>query len=202
MKIKIQLMLKSFLDFILSIVALIVLTPLLLIVILLIKFTSKGPIFFNQDRLGKDGKVFKIHKFRTMILNAENQGDGLFVKSDKDIRITKIGKILRATSLDELPQLWNVIKGEMSLVGPRPPVPHHPYTYDNYTVYQRERFRMKPGITGLSQVLVRNSVSWDERIKVDLKYIENYSLLLDLKIIFITVKKIFISDSIYLEDKL
>ena len=120
---------KRILDFILSLLATIVLSPLFLVIAIIIKIDSRGPTFFSQERLGKDGKVFKIIKFRTMIPNAEKIGDGLKVKTESDNRITRIGKILRKTSLDELPQLINVIKGEMSIDGPRPPVTYHPHKY-------------------------------------------------------------------------
>lgn len=183
-----------------SFLGLTLLLPLFLIIAFSIKLTSKGPVFFTQERLGKDGKIFKIIKFRTMIVNAENIGDGIKVKSENDFRITKIGRFLRATSLDELPQLWNVFIGDMSLVGPRPPLPNHPYKFDQYDVIQRKRFLMKPGMTGLSQVSVRNSVPWDERIKLDVEYIEKFNVWLDLKIMFKTLLKIFKRESIYLSN--
>lgn len=132
-----------------------------------------------------------------MIVNAENIGDGLFVKTEQDKRITKVGRILRATSLDELPQLWNVLVGDMSLVGPRPPVPYHPYKYEEYSEVQKKRFNMKPGMTGLAQVTVRNSVPWDERILADIEYVENFNILLDIKILFKTIQKVFARESIY-----
>lgn len=129
----INLTIKRLIDFFGSFIGVIIISPILIIIALLIKFTSKGPVFFKQERLGKDGKTFKILKFRTMVVNAEKIGDGLTVKSENDNRITKIGKFLRATSLDELPQLFNVILGQMSLVGPRPPVTYYPYDgYKNY----------------------------------------------------------------------
>lgn len=135
-----------------------------------------------------------------MIVNAEKIGDGLTVKNNNDSRITKIGKILRATSLDELPQLFNVIKGNMSLVGPRPPVTYFPYEgIQNYPEWAKKRFEMLPGVTGLAQVTVRNSVSWDERIKIDNEYIDTFNLLLDIQIIFKTILKIFKSEDIYME---
>lgn len=194
---KLNLFIKRLIDFFGSLIGSIIISPILFVIALLIKLTSKGPVFFKQERLGKDGKTFKILKFRTMVVNAEKIGDGLFVKTEQDNRITKIGKLLRATSLDELPQLWNVIVGDMSLVGPRPPVPHHPHKYDEYTDYQRKRFEMKPGMTGLTQVTVRNSVPWDERIPVDIEYVEKFNVWLDIKILFKTMQKIFVRDSIY-----
>ena len=177
---------------------LLLLSPFLIVIGLIIKITSKGPIFFRQDRVGKGGKKFKILKFRTMVINAEKIGTGLFVQSENDNRITRVGKFLRNTSLDELPQLWNVLVGEMSLVGPRPPVPHHPYKYEEYSEFQKKRFDMRPGITGLAQVTVRNSVSWDERIVFDVQYVEQFNLLLDLKILVKTLLKLFKRENIYI----
>jgi len=195
----INLFIKSIIDFVGSFLGIIIISPILLIIALSIKFTSKGPVFFKQERLGKNGKTFEIIKFRTMVLNAENLGTGLFVKTETDNRITKVGKLLRATSLDELPQLFNVLQGNMSLVGPRPPVPHHPNKFDNYPNFQRKRFNMKPGITGLTQVTVRNSVSWDRRIDVDVEYVEKFNVWLDIKILFKTIKKMIVRESIYLD---
>lgn len=192
-----NLFIKRFIDFFGSLIGSIIISPILIIIVVLIKLTSNGPVFFKQERLGKHGKTFKILKFRTMVVNAEKIGDGLFVKTEQDNRITKIGKLLRATSLDELPQLWNVVVGDMSLVGPRPPVPHHPHKYEEYTEFQRKRFEMKPGMTGLTQVTVRNSVTWDERIPVDVEYVEKFNVWLDIKILFKTIQKIFVRESIY-----
>ena len=194
---ELNLLIKRLIDFFGSLIGSIIIFPILIIIALLIKLTSKGPVFFKQERLGKDGKTFMILKFRTMVVNAEKIGDGLFVKTELDNRITKIGKLLRATSLDELPQLWNVIVGDMSLVGPRPPVPHHPHKYEEYTDFQRKRFEMKPGMTGLTQVTVRNSVPWDERIPVDVEYVEKFNVWLDIKILLKTIQKIFVRESIY-----
>jgi len=133
-----------------------------------------------------------------MVVNAENMGDGIIVKSEFDSRITRVGRILRKTSLDELPQLWNVLVGEMSLVGPRPPVTYHPYDgYENYPDWAKRRFTMRPGITGLAQVTVRNSVSWDERIRLDIQYIDEFNIWLDMKILLLTIIKAFKEESIY-----
>lgn len=189
---------KRVVDIIISLIALVLLSPLFLIIAILIKCTSKGPVFFLQERIGLHGRVFKIIKFRTMIVNAEHIGDGIRVCSENDSRITKIGRLLRATSLDELPQLINVIAGTMSLCGPRPPVTYVPYQgYDNYSDEAKIRFEMRPGITGLAQATVRNSATWDERISIDLQYVKNFSLWLDIKVIVLTVKKVFKSDAIY-----
>ena len=193
---------KRVLGLIFSVVGFIILIPILLIISILIKSTSKGPVFFKQDRIGRHGKVFKMYKFRTMIVNAENIGDGIRVRSKNDPRITKIGKILRKTSLDELPQLINVIKGDMSLVGPRPPVTYHPYNgYSNYPENAKKRFIVRPGLTGLSQIKYRNGVSWDNRIKMDVKYTENISLLEDIKIILATIKIVIKPVNIELKEK-
>jgi lipopolysaccharide/colanic/teichoic acid biosynthesis glycosyltransferase len=195
-----NLLIKRLIDFFGSLFGIIILSPLLFIIALSIKLTSKGPVFFKQERLGKNGKIFKILKFRTMVVNAEKIGDGLSVKNDNDNRITKIGKILRSTSLDELPQLFNVILGQMSLVGPRPPVTYFPYDgYGNYPKWAKKRFTMRPGMTGLTQITVRNSVSWDERLKVDNKYIDSFNVCFDIKLLFGTFVRIFKSENIYMD---
>lgn len=188
---------KGLIDFILSLCATIILSPVMLIIAIAIKIDSKGPVLFFQERLGKDGKVFKIIKFRTMVVNAENIGDGIDVKSDKDDRITRVGKFLRKTSLDELPQFINILKGDMSLIGPRPPVTYHPHKYEEYPENQKRRFCIRPGITGLAQIRVRNNATWDERIEIDLEYIDNISFLKDVKIFILTFFKIFKEEQIY-----
>lgn len=196
---RVNLTAKYILDFLGSLIGLIIISPILLIIGLSIKTTSKGPVLFKQKRVGKEGKVFKIIKFRTMVVNAEKIGDGLSVRNENDNRITKVGKLLRATSMDELPQLFNVIAGQMSLVGPRPPVTYFPYDgIDNYPEWAKKRFSMRPGITGLAQVTVRNSVSWDDRIIVDNKYIEKFNLWIDIKILIKTFLKLFKSEDIYM----
>jgi len=184
---QVQLLCKHTFDLIAALLGLTIISPFFLIICCAIKVSDPGPVFFRQKRIAKNGKVFDIIKFRTMIQNAEKIGDGLVVQTEDDPRITKIGKILRKTSLDELPQLLNIIKGEMSLIGPRPPVTYHPYDgYENYPAWAKKRFEMRPGITGLAQVEKRNSATWDERMVVDVKYVESFSLLLDLKILFRT----------------
>lgn len=191
-----NLFIKRLIDFIGSSIGLIILSPIFVILSLSIKLTSKGPVIFKQDRLGKNGKVFKIYKFRTMIDNAENIGPGLST-FEGDSRVTKVGSILRKTSLDEIPQLANVLKGEMSLIGPRPPVPHHPRKYHHYNEIQKRRFMVRPGITGYAQVKGRNSLTWDERIELDVQYVDNQSLLLDFKIVVLTIIKVFKKEDIH-----
>lgn len=182
-----QLLCKYLFDLIASVFGLIIISPVFLAVSCAIVIDDPGPVFFKQKRIGKDGKIFEIIKFRTMVQNAEKIGDGLVVQTEDDPRITKVGRLLRKTSLDELPQLLNIIKGEMSLIGPRPPVTYHPYNgYEKYPEKAKLRFKMRPGITGLAQVEKRNSATWDERIEIDVKYVENFSLLLDIKIFFKT----------------
>lgn len=199
---RINLIIKRLVDLFGSFVGIIILAPILIIISVLIKLDSKGPIFFKQKRLGLNGKSFDILKFRTMVENAENIGDGLKVKSESDSRITKIGSFLRKTSLDELPQLFNVFIGNMSLVGPRPPVIYFPYDgYSNYPEWAKKRFNVKPGITGLAQAKLRASQPWDSRMKLDVQYVEGYSILSDIKIIIWTIKTIFEKDKIYLEEK-
>lgn len=192
---------KRILDLILSLIALIILMPIMIIIGIVIKIDSKGSIFFLQERLGKYGRVFKIIKFRTMVVNAEHIGDGLKVKSEQDNRITKVGKFLRKTSLDELPQLFNILKGEMALIGPRPPVTYYPHKYKDYSKKQRRRFLVLPGITGLAQVRVRNSATWDERIKIDIEYIDKITFKGDLKILLNTIKNIIKKQNIYEENR-
>lgn len=196
---RLRLGVKRFFDVIGAVCGLIILSPVFLVIAILIRLDSKGPVFFTQERLGKNGKVFNIIKFRTMIVNAENLGEGLRVNTEDDPRITKVGKVLRATSLDELPQLINVVKGDMSLVGPRPPATYHPYDgYANYPEWAKKRFEMRPGITGLAQVNVRNSVSWNERIEVDNQYVDAFGIWLDAKIILRTFYRIVKPENVYL----
>lgn len=195
-----QLIIKRIFDVIASLLGLIVLSPIFVIIAILIKMDSEGPVFFLQDRLGKSGKVFKIYKFRTMCNNAVNMGRGIFTSED-DPRITKVGSFLRITSLDEIPQFINIIKGDMSFVGPRPPLIHHPYKYNEYPEYKKQRFIMKPGVTGLAQAIGRNSLTWDERIELDVEYIKKFNILLDIKIFIITISSVISKKGIYRGDK-
>lgn len=179
---------KRFFDILISFFALLVLSPLMLILAILVGVTSKGPILFKQDRLGRKGKVFKMLKFRSMVVGAEAQG----VYSDsKDKRVTKIGKFLRKTSLDELPQLIDMLKGDMSLIGPRPPLTYHPWPIENYTEEQKRMFDVRPGMTGWAQVNGRKEVEWHKRIELNVWYVDHVSFLLDVKIFFMTIFKVF-----------
>jgi lipopolysaccharide/colanic/teichoic acid biosynthesis glycosyltransferase len=155
----------------------IVLLPVFIVIALWIKLDSRGPILFKQERGGKDGVPFTIFKFRTMVIDAEKSG---FYTAENDPRVTRPGKFLRKTSLDELPQLFNIFRGEMSIVGPRPTLM---YQIEQYTPEQRKRLDVKPGVTGWAQVNGRNSLSWPERIVLDVWYAEHHTFLLDLKII-------------------
>jgi exopolysaccharide biosynthesis polyprenyl glycosylphosphotransferase len=204
--------LKRISDLAISIPSIIVLSPLLLVISLLIKNGSRGPILFRQERVGMDGRIFLCYKFRTMVADADenlhkesyrknieggeaaNSGDKnapVFGKVKDDPRITATGKWLRRTSLDELPQLFNVIRGEMSVVGPRPPIT---YEVEEYDLHHRKRLEMRPGITGLWQVSGRNSLNFEEMVKIDQFYIENWTLWLDLKIVLMTLPAMFNGD--------
>src|SRR5690625_1515845 len=194
-----NLLIKRIIDLFGSLIGIIILSPILIIISLAIKLTSKGLVFFRQERLGRNGKVFKIIKFRTMVDNAEKVGTGIKTY-DGDPRITKVGDILRKTSLDELPQLFNVIGGSMSIVGPRPPVPYHPREYRDYPEHQIQRFEVKQGITGYAQVKGRNLLTWDERIKYDVEYVKRQSTFLDFKIIILTIIKVFKKEDIHSEN--
>ena len=165
---------KRIIDVTLSVLALIVLSWLYLITALLIKITSKGPVLFKQDRIGKDGKVFKILKFRSMKVNAEKTGSGVY-SGKGDPRVTKIGKFIRATSIDELPQLINIIKGDMALIGPRPPLTYHPWKWEEYTDEQKRMFEVRPGITGWAQTHGRKDVEWHKRIELNIWYVDHIS---------------------------
>lgn len=176
---------KRALDILLSLAGLLLLWPLLLILAILIRIDSPGPAIFKQVRLGKDGKEFTMHKFRTMCRNAEGTGSGVYSMKG-DPRVTRMGKILRL-GFDELPQLWDILRGKMSFVGPRPPLTYHPWSVDCYTPEQFKMFSVRPGITGWAQVNGRKAVEWNRRIEMNVWYTEHMSLWLDLKILFMTV---------------
>jgi sugar transferase EpsL len=178
---------KRFFDIVLALIGIVIGAIPMLIVALLVKLDSPGPVLFKQDRLGKDGKTFKMYKFRSMCVGAEKGG----VYSDnKDSRVTKVGKIIRATSLDELPQFFNVLFGHMSFIGPRPPLTYHPWPLEEYTPQQRRMFEVRPGITGWTQTHGRKDVEWHRRIELNVWYVDHVSLWLDIKILFLTVFKV------------
>ena len=181
--------LKRTIDFFIALIALIILAIPLLIVALLIKLDSKGPVIFKQERLGYKGKVFKIWKFRSMCVGAEKQGTGVYSYKG-DSRITRVGKFIRATSIDELPQLVNILKGDMALIGPRPALTYHPWPFDQYTEHQKRMFDVLPGVTGWAQVNGRKEVPWPERIELNVEYVERMSLWFDIKIFFMTIFKV------------
>ena len=186
---KFQHAVKRAIDIVCSGLGLIVLSPILVIAAILIRKNLGSPVFFTQDRIGKDGKVFKMIKFRTMLDATDKYGNQL---PDEE-RLTSFGKLLRSTSIDELPELVNVFLGDMSLVGPRPLLVEYK---DLYSTEQWRRHEVRPGITGWAQVNGRNSISWSERFKLDVEYIDNYNLILDIKILFMTVLKVIKKDGI------
>lgn len=182
--------LKQFIDIILSFFALLVLSPIILILWIWLTIANKGAgAFFFQERPGKDGEIFKIVKFKTMTDECDQNGNLL----PDDKRLTKVGKFVRSTSLDELPQLWNVLKGDMSLIGPRPLLPQY---LPLYSTEQARRHDVRPGLSGWAQVNGRNTISWKEKFKLDVWYVDNLSFLLDLKIIFLSIKKAIVRDGI------
>lgn len=180
---------KRTFDFIVAFVALTVLLFPLLLVALIIKIDSKGPVLFKQERLGKDGVPFKIWKFRSMCVGAEKQGTGVYSYKG-DSRVTRVGKFIRATSIDELPQLVNILKGDMALIGPRPALTYHPWPYEQYDKHQKHMFDVLPGVTGWAQVNGRKEVPWPERIELNVWYAQNMSLKLDAKIFLMTIMKV------------
>ena len=184
-----NLFLKRAIDIISSSLGLIILSPVLLIVAILIRLNLGSPIFFTQDRVGKDGKIFKMIKFRTMLDATDKWGEPL---PDEE-RLTPFGKLLRSTSLDEFPELINVFKGDMSLVGPRPLLVEY---IELYSKEQWRRHEVRPGITGWAQVNGRNAIGWSERFKLDVEYVDNQSLFMDIKILFMTVLKVVKRDGI------
>ncbi|HDR6269342.1 TPA: sugar transferase [Bacillus cereus] len=178
---------KRLLDIILSLTGLIILSPLLMLVAVAIKLESKGPIIFQQERLGLNGRVFKIYKFRSMCIGAEKSG---VYETKGDTRVTKVGKFIRKTSIDEFPQFINILKGDMSIIGPRPTLTYHPWTLKEYTTEQKKRFNVRPGVTGWAQVNGRKDVPWDKRIEYDVEYVNSLSLIFDIKIFFKTIFKV------------
>ena len=180
---------KRLLDIMLSLLVLIILSPVFLITAIAIKINSPGPIIFKQRRLGLGGKEFNIYKFRSMVQGAEYTGSGVY-SGKGDARVTKVGRIIRASSIDELPQVVNILKGDMSLIGPRPPLTYHPWPIGEYTDNQMRMFEVRPGITGWAQVHGRKDVEWHERIRLNVWYVDHVSLWLDVKIFFLTIFKV------------
>ena len=184
-----KLFFKRFFDFILSLIAIIMLSPVYLIVIVLVRIKLGSPVFFTKKRPGKDEKIFKMYKFRTMTNEVDENGNLL----PDDKRLTKFGKLLRSTSLDELPELFNILKGDMSIVGPRPLLVRYLPLYNEY---QKHRHDARPGFTGWAQCNGRNSISWEEKFDLDVYYVNHITFLLDVKIIFKTVKTVLCREGI------
>lgn len=188
---------KRLIDVVFSFIGILALSPLFIIIAIIIKTTSKGPVLFSQKRVGKNGKEFEMYKFRSMVVNAEelkeklvakNEMSGPMFKMKDDPRVTKVGKFIRKTSLDELPQLWNVIKGDMSLVGPRPSLPREVAEFEDW-MYRR--LEVKPGLTCYWQVSGRNNIDFEDWMKLDIKYVDERSTWIDIKLIFKTVGVLF-----------
>ncbi len=191
--------LKRLFDIVSSGIAIIVLTPIWIGVAIAIKKDSKGPVFFKQGRRTKDGKIFNMYKFRSMVVNAEKMGAGLF-NYENDPRVTKVGRILRDSSIDEVPQLFNIFKGDMSVVGPRPCVTYELGDFDTLNNRYKKRFNVKAGLTGYAQVKGRNDISWDDKVGYDNQYVDlfnKFGVLIDIKILFDSVISVFKKENIY-----
>lgn len=184
---------KRFLDLILSLLALIILMPVMIVIYILVRIKLGSPAIFKQQRPGKNEKIFTLYKFRTMTDKKDEKGNLL----PDEQRLTKFGKLLRSTSLDELPELFNILKGDMSIVGPRPLLVEYLKLYNEE---QRHRHDVRPGLTGFAQVNGRNSISWEEKFRDDIKYIENISFITDIKIVFKTIIKVFKREGISQEN--
>ena len=180
---------KRLLDFTLSFLALIILSPVLLVTAVMVRIKLGSPIIFHQERPGKSEKIFRLYKFRSMTDQCDENGNLL----PDDQRLTRFGQILRSTSLDELPELWNILRGDMSIVGPRPLLVKYLPLYNEE---QRHRHDVRPGLTGWAQANGRNAISWEEKFKLDVWYVQHISFWVDVKVIFMTVKKVFCRDGI------
>ena len=180
---------KRMIDLAIAVPILILAAVPMAVIALAVKLDSPGPVLFRQDRLGKDGKVFQMLKFRSMCVGAEQTGSGVY-SGKGDSRVTRVGKLIRATSLDELPQLMNVLRGDMSLLGPRPPLTYHPWPLEAYTEEQRHMFDVRPGFSGWAQVHGRKEVEWHHRIELNVWYVRHVRFSLDVKIFFMTIFKV------------
>lgn len=184
---------KRFFDFVMALLGLIIALPFLLIVAIAIKIDSRGPVIFTQERVGKHGKVYRMYKFRSMCVGAEQQEGGVYcTKGDK--RVTRVGKFIRATSIDELPQLVNILLGQMSFIGPRPVLTYYPKKWEEYTEEELKRFEALPGVTGWAAVHGRKTNTVEARFAYDNYYVEKLSLWLDIKIFFMTIKSVFTNE--------
>lgn len=196
---RLNLYIKRIFDIVSSLIAIVLLLPVWIGVAIAIKKDSPGPVFFKQERRTKDGKVFQMLKFRSMVVNAENMGAGLF-NYQNDPRVTKVGRKLRDTSVDEFPQLFNILFGSMSVVGPRPCVKYELGDFDTLNSKYKKRFQMKAGLTGLAQIKGRNDITWDDKVAYDNQYVDafnKFGVLEDIKILFLSVFKAFKSENIY-----
>lgn len=196
---RLNLYIKRIFDIISSFIAIVLLLPVWIGVAIEIKKDSPGPVFFRQERRTKDGKIFQMLKFRSMVVNAENMGAGLF-NYQNDPRVTKVGRKLRDTSVDEFPQLFNILFGSMSVVGPRPCVKYELGDFDTLNSKYKKRFQMKAGLTGLAQIKGRNDITWDNKVTYDNQYVDafdKFGVLEDVKILFLSVFKAFKSENIY-----
>lgn len=180
---------KRVCDFVIAGFGVVAISPILILTALAVRLESRGPIIFKQERLGYKGKTFKIYKFRSMVVGAEKTGSGVY-SFKGDSRITRVGRFIRATSIDELPQLFNILKGDMSLIGPRPALTYHPWPLDQYTKHQRRMFDVLPGVTGWAQVNGRKEVPWPERIELNVEYVDRYSFAMDMRILWMTISKV------------
>lgn len=189
---------KRYFDIIFSLLGLVILLPLFVVISIAVRLESKGPIIYKQPRLGLNGRVFTMYKFRSMIIGAEKEG---VYEKKGDNRVTNVGKFIRLTSIDELPQLINIFKGDMSFIGPRPPLTYHPWEFNEYTIMQRKRFCVLPGITGWAQVNGRKDLDWNIRIELDNEYVNKISFLFDIKILLLTlVKGLTMSNNLNIEE--
>lgn len=183
---------KRILDLVIAIPVFIVAFIPMILVGIAVKLDSPGPVLFKQERIGKDGKVFSMLKFRSMCVGAEKKGSGVY-SGKGDSRVTRVGRIIRATSLDELPQLINVLRGDMSLIGPRPPLTYHPWKLEEYTKEQLHMFDVRPGFSGWAQINGRKDVEWHHRIELNVWYVRHVRFSLDLKIFFLTIFKVLLN---------